>query len=101
MIARCKEFGIRKIPTCPYYPKGKGLIERSFRTMKERLYATTKEKKVSWVEAVPYVELGLRATKNSTIDMSSCNAVFGRNVFACQKADLGNRVGWGKFAHFF
>ena len=48
------------------------------------------------MDAVPYVELGLRTTRNSTIGMSPCNAVFGRNVFVCQKDDLGNTL---KYQH--
>lgn len=91
-LMKLNDQGIQKTPTCPYYPQGKGIVERLFRTVKERLFATAKERKISWVEAIPYVEFGLRTTVNSSIEMPPCKAVFGRNIFSARENDLGNTL---------
>lgn len=91
-MKKLNDLGIKKTPTCPYYPKGKGTIERLFRTVKERLFVTAREKRISWIEAIPYVEFGLRTTINSAISMSPSKVIFGRNIFPSENREIGNTL---------
>jgi len=73
-------FKITKTRTCPYHPQSDGLIERTFRTIKPLLASVAHDKNISWVEAIPYVELGLRITKQSTTKHSPYKIMFGRDM---------------------
>ena len=72
------EYGILKVCTSPYHPQSNGIIERYFRTIKDMIYATVNGYGVDWVDALPFVEVGLREAQHSAIKISPYEAVFGR-----------------------
>ena len=45
--------------------------------MKDRVYATSKNLKIDWVESLSYVELGLRATVTTATGFSPNAVIFG------------------------
>jgi len=74
----CDEFGIMKVSTSPYHPQSNGIIERSFRTIKDMIFATVDSYGGDWVSALPMVEIGLRSAQHSTIKASPYEVIFGR-----------------------
>ena len=76
----CHKFNIVKLNSSPYYPQGNGIVERLFRSCKDMIYATTKEKKVDWVQSLPYVAMGLRCSKSSTISAIPHEVIFGKTL---------------------
>jgi transposase InsO family protein len=77
---QCELFGIKKTKTSPYYPQADGLVERLFRTIKPLISATVASHKLSWCEAIPFVEMGLRCSVQSTIGCSPFEVLFGRRM---------------------
>lgn len=65
---------------------------RLFRPVKESLFATSKEKRISWVEAIPYVELGLRVAVNSTLGLSPSKISFWINMLAAKTGIQANTL---------
>lgn len=76
----CKSWGIEKRECSPYYPQGNGIVERSFRTIKDMLYATSMKNKQDWSLSIPYVEMGLRSSKSKTTGHTPNDIIFGKNV---------------------
>ena len=56
----CTTLGIKRSFSSPYYHKGNGVIERSFRTMEDMIYTTARTLKINWVDALPLVEMSMR-----------------------------------------
>ena len=73
----CSANNIIKVNCSPYYPQGNGIIERLFRTVKDMIYATTKQRRTDWVKSIPYVEMGLRSTICKTTGFSPHEVIFG------------------------
>ena len=78
----CKNLGIRKTCSTPYYPQGDGVIERLFRTIKPMLGIVKEEQEMEWDQAIPIVELGLRNKKNAITGLSPNDILFGKNILA-------------------
>ena len=74
----CTMFGIHKRKISPYHPQGNGIIEREFRTVKDMLYATCKSSGKDWPDALPHIEIGLRASVHSTTTFSPYEVIFGQ-----------------------
>ena len=81
LLRLCKEFGIRKTKTTPYYPQGDGVVERLFRTVKPMLAIVSAERGLEWDQAVPVVEFGLRNKRNASLGFSPNEIIFGSNVY--------------------
>jgi transposase InsO family protein len=99
MIQFCNCYQISKSTCSPYYPQGNGIIERLFRTSKDMIYATATSKKIDWVDAIPYVEMGLRSTKSRTTGCSPHEMIFKRhaglpwrNVNSDQAPEISKKV---------
>ena len=75
---QCAIMGIQKTRTSPYYPQADGLVERLFRTIKPLLSSTVHSYKISWCEAVPLVEMGLRCSLQTTTGSSPYEIIFGK-----------------------
>jgi len=78
--AFCSQFKINKENSTPYYPQGNGIVERIFRTAKDMIYATVNERHIDWVQSIPYVNMGLRCSKSSTISAVPHHVVFGKQL---------------------
>jgi transposase InsO family protein len=76
----CFLLGIKKTRTSPYYPQSDGLVERVFRTVKPMISAVVKERRISWCETLPIVEMGLRASIQDSIGFSPYEVLFGRKM---------------------
>lgn len=81
MLQLCKELGIRKTSTTPYYPQGDGIIERLFRTVKPMLSIVTEENGIEWDKALPVVEFGIRNTRSRQTGYTPNEILFGRNLY--------------------
>ena len=77
---QCALFGIHKTRTSPYYPQSDGLVERLFRTIKPLISGTVQERKISWSEALPYVEMGLRCARQTSTGFSPFEIVYGKRM---------------------
>ena len=65
----------------PYHHNTNGQVERQFRTIRELISATMKERKTSdWVEILPEVEFSINATVQKAIGRSPAEVVFGRKI---------------------
>lgn len=71
------KLGIEKKITSAYRPESNGIVEREFRTLKDRLYATMKSEGKDWTECLPNIEMGLRATKHRHTKLSPYEAIYG------------------------
>lgn len=76
----CRLFNIDKHTSSPYHPASNGIIERSFRTVKDLIYATSKDMGKDWISVLPHVEIGLRVSKHKTVKFSPFEVIFGRKM---------------------
>ena len=65
--------------SAPYHPQSNGIIERSFRTLKERLRAFfTQDRDISWLDALPFVQGSHNSlTRESLGGVSPAEVMFG------------------------
>jgi hypothetical protein len=77
---QCELMNIKKTKTSPYYPQSDGLVERLFRTIKPLISATVRSHHISWCESLPFVEMGLRCSMQSTIGFSPFEVLFGKKM---------------------
>jgi hypothetical protein len=65
----------------PYHHNANGIIERQFRTIRDYINATVKERtKTNWANILPEIEFTLNATVQKTINMSPAEMIFGRKI---------------------
>ena len=76
----CNKLEIEQSFSAPYYHEGNGLIERVFRTAKDKLYASSKSHNQSWVKTIPYVELNMRSSISKKMNLSPYEILFGKNM---------------------
>ena len=76
----CDKHNVLKTTSTPYYAQSNGLIERLFKTVKPLLYATVESHNTDWDDALPRIEMGLRASKHSITGSSPFEVVFGKNM---------------------
>ena len=77
-VEHCRALGIEKTHTSPYYPQSNGLTERLFKTIKPMISAVMEERNIlDWSEVLPFVELGIRTTKQKTTKYSPYEVLFG------------------------
>ena len=74
-------FGIGKSRSSPYYPQGNSVIERCFRTVKDRIYAFCESERCTWNIAMSYVQLGINSTIASGTGYTPFEAIFGDKMF--------------------
>jgi transposase InsO family protein/predicted aspartyl protease len=73
--------GIELIFSSPYHHNTNGIIERQFRTIREFIQASLKERNAtSWADILPEVEFAINATKQKTIGCSPAEVVFGKKI---------------------
>jgi len=72
-----KSLSISHHITSPYHPSSNGLVERSFYTIKDRIYATCAERRCEWDECLHLIELGLRSSPNITTGVSPFKIIYG------------------------
>ena len=82
---RIKEMAFRMgtdiIFSSPYHHNTNGLIERQFRTIRDYINATVKDRQhTNWVSILPEIEYTLNATVQKTIDVSPAEVIFGRKI---------------------
>ena len=77
---------IKIIFSSPYHHNTNGIVERQFRTIREYINATLKDKtKRNWAELLPEVEYTLNSTVQKTIGRTPAEIIFGRKI---------NRLQW-------
>lgn len=77
---------IKIIFSSPYHHNTNGIVERQFRTIREYINATLKDKmKRNWAELLPEVEYTLNSTIQKTIGRTPAEIIFGRKI---------NRLQW-------
>jgi hypothetical protein len=76
----CHLMNIQKTRTAPYYPKSDGLVERLFRTVKDMVHATMQTNKKEWDQTLPLIEIGLRASIQSSTRLSPHEIIFGQKM---------------------
>ena len=65
----------------PYHHSSNGIIERQFRTVRDALNATLKERKSkNWVELLPEIEFSMNASVQSTIGYSPAEVILGKRL---------------------
>lgn len=69
-----KLLGIKHLRTTPYHPQANGLIERWHRTLKAAIKC---RRKLDWINSLPIILLGLRATFKDDIGASPAEMVYG------------------------
>jgi transposase InsO family protein len=66
----------------PYHHSSNGLVERQFRTIRDFINTSLKEKKYKdWTELIPEIEFALNATIQKTIGKSPAEVVFGQRIY--------------------
>ena len=76
-----KEYNITLQFSSPYHHASNGLIERQFRTVREYMLASLKDKYYkNWVELLPEIEFSLNATIQKTIGCSPAELIFGKKI---------------------
>ena len=68
-------FGVCLHRTCAYHPQANGLVERFHRHLKSSLITRLKDS--NWVDALPWVLLGIRSTPKKDLKCSSAELVYG------------------------
>jgi len=71
----CNTLGVRHVTTTAYHPQSNGMVERFHRQLKDALRA--RNCGTAWLEHLPWVLLGLRATPKEESGLSSAEAVYG------------------------
>jgi len=65
----------------PYHHSSNGIIERQFRTVRDSLNATLKERgSKNWVELLPEIEFSMNASRQSTIGYSPAEVILGKRL---------------------
>ena len=88
-VDKLKSMQIVKVPTCSHFSQGKGIVERLFRTMKERMFCSVQDDLEDWVDVLPRVLLGLRTTTNVSVGTSPYSIIFGKKYWEKQ---IGNTL---------
>jgi cleavage and polyadenylation specificity factor subunit 1 len=66
--------GADKVRTTAYHPQANGMVERFHRQLKAALMTRLPQ---SWLDAVPFVLLGIRASVKEDLGLSSADLVYG------------------------
>jgi len=73
--------GITLTFSSPYHHNTNGQIERQFRTMRDMINATLRERRTAdWAEILPEIEFTLNATRQKTIGKSPAEIIFGKKI---------------------
>ena len=84
-----KSMEIELIFSSPYHHNTNGMIERQFRTIRDLINASIKEKKQKdWEAILPEIEFTMNATFQKTIGRSPAEIMFGRKI--CRERWYGN-----------
>lgn len=76
----CQQFNVTKKITSPYHPQSNGIIERSFRTVKDMIYATCSETGKDWHDVLPHIEVALHATRHKHTGFTPFEVLFGTKI---------------------
>ncbi len=71
----CSQHAVRHVTTTAYHPQSNGMVERLHRQMKEALRARGGAS--TWLDHLPWVMLGIRATPKDACGVSAGQAAFG------------------------
>jgi len=76
-----KKLDIKLCYSSPYHHSANGQIERQFRTIRDLVNATLRERGTSdWAELLPEIEFTMNATMQKTIRKSPAEIVFGKKI---------------------
>lgn len=71
--------GIQKTRTTAYHPQSNGVVERFHRTLKTAL-KTRLSQHIKWIDELPTVLLGLRASPRADTSLSAAQLTYGHNI---------------------
>lgn len=83
MKALCELLDIKQRFHVPYHPQSAGIVERMNRTIKSRLAKALLGKGSSWVNALPSILMGIRATEATTTGITPFELMTGRKMPLC------------------
>ena len=73
--------GILLCFSTPYHHNTNGVIERQFRTVRDYINSSLRDRKrSSWVEILPEIEFTLNATFQKSIGCNPAEVIFGRKI---------------------
>jgi hypothetical protein len=76
-----QSMGIAMCFSSPYHHNTNGIVERQFRTIREAINASMKEKKCKdWEEVIPDIEFMMNATFQKSLGRSPAEVIFGRKI---------------------
>lgn len=73
-----KALGIEWSFHIPYHPQSSGQVERTNRTIKDKLLKIHQSKQMNWLDALPLALLSMRAMPNQTTGLSPHEVLMGR-----------------------
>ena len=73
----CKLLGMRKLPTMPYHPQVKGLVERSHQTIMQMIRKLREDKKADWPGHLVEIVHAYNATQSTMMGYSPHYLMFG------------------------
>jgi transposase InsO family protein len=74
--AYCKENGITKLYSSPYYPQGDGQVERFMRNMNDSLACLTNADPHGWSSFLPGIQFAYNTTKHASIKVTPHHALY-------------------------
>jgi hypothetical protein len=76
-----KSMGITLCFSSPYHHNTNGVIERQFRTIRDYINASLREKNgTNWAELIPGIEFAMNATFQKSIGRSPAEVIFGKKI---------------------
>ena len=72
---------IKLVFSSPYHHSANGIIERQFRTIRDYINTSLKNKKNrNWADMLPEIEFSMNATEHQTLGISPAEIIYGFKI---------------------